>query len=306
MRATAQPTEIGDVRSGGGTTARVAKEAPKDAALGGGDVFAAYADHTVADGPELRGLLISVRGYVPLRKEFVQLRRGRTDRASVLAKLVGARQLRALQALLLAHAMEPTLRSDPYLPLATWATLLSTPTRSCNTRQASEALNALAHRNLLERSDRGTSAKVELLREDGTGEPWVPAGTDDDVGPGFFTVPHELFTSGLMDQLNLPGLAMLLLGLHDTNQHPVFTVPVEKVRGWYGFSERTAERGYRELEVAGVMRAHRQMVRDPRSPIGLRPEYHRTLLGPYETQVRKDSQKSARRSARRRAKGTAR
>ena len=60
---------------------------------------------------------------------------------------------------------------------------------------------------------------------------------------------------------------------------------------WYGFSERTAERGYNKLVKAGVMRVHTQMVRDHRSPIGLRPVFHRTLLGPYETQVRRDAQK---------------
>lgn len=264
------------------------------------DPFSAFADEEPDEGAAMRAELLSKRGYFPLRKEFVQRRRQAepdANRHSVLHELVQARQPRALMALLLAHAIAPTLQTDPFLPLATWARMLSTPTRPCSSTQASAALNVLHDRELLVRTDRGRQVQLTLLTEDGTKQPWERAGLGD-VGPGFFIVPHTLFSDGLFDNLNLPGLAMLLLALHETNQKPVFNVAVDKLPRWYGLSERTGERGYRELIAAGIMKVHVQKVRDGRSPTGLRRVHHRMLVGAYGTESRRALQQQARRAAR--------
>lgn len=290
---------IDDISASDGSVAADVDQGADEDVVDLDDLFAAFPDDTAGEGPELRDSLLSRRGYVPLLKVFVQLPRTTPGhRASVLTKFVTGRHRWALILFLLVHAAEPRLREEPFVPLSTWARVLSTPKRPCSTRQVSEALNTLVRLHLINRVNRGQSVKVELLREDGSEKPWERAGTGDDIGPGFFTIPHELFTTGLIDQLGLPGLTMLLIALCETNQTPVFSVPVAKAPQWYGFSERTAERGYGELIDSGVMRVHKQMKRDTRSPIGLRPVHHRTLLGPYETQTRKDVQRNARRRVR--------
>jgi hypothetical protein len=82
-------------------------------------------------------LASALRGYVPLRKVFVQ--RPNTEvgaRASLLSALVSGRQHRALDAFLLIHALQPVLPDTP-LALRTWACLLSTRTH-CSSNAASK------------------------------------------------------------------------------------------------------------------------------------------------------------------------
>jgi hypothetical protein len=143
------------------------------------------------------------------------------------------------------------------------------------------------------------------LREDGSGQEWTPPTGEDDNPDlkAYMTVPHALFSDDTLDQLRLPGLAVLLVALKETNAKAVFSIPVDRFKQWYGFSERTAERGYRELADATLVRVHRQLMRDSRAPRGVKSVYHRILLGAFGTQARRDAQRTARqkvRSARRR------
>src|SRR4051812_39731452 len=71
------------------------------------------------------------RGWFPMRKTFVQRPQGSGEqegrpsaRASVLSDIVHGRHQRALDLLLLVHALQPVLDGTP-LKLATWARLLS-------------------------------------------------------------------------------------------------------------------------------------------------------------------------------------
>jgi hypothetical protein len=143
--------------------------------------------------------------------------------------------------------------------------------------------------------EHGMTVELFPLLEDGSGREWTPpTGEDDDPDLRLYmTVPHELFTDDVLDQLRLPGLAVLLVALKETSTTAVFSVAVERFQQWYGFSERTAERGYGELVDAGLVRVHRQLVRDSRMPRGVKAKYHRTLLGPFSTQSRRDAQARA-------------
>lgn len=49
----------------------------------------------------------------------------------------------------------------------------------------------------------------------------------------------------------------------------------------------------------GLVRVHRQLVRDSRMPRGVKAKYHRTLLGPFNTQSRRDAQGRAQEAVRR-------
>lgn len=184
--------------------------------------------------------------------------------------MVNAREEVALRALLLIHALEPILVNND-LPLAEWARMLGANRRPCTPAQASDALDKLANRQLIARSDVGRRVIITPLMQTGTGEALVRATAKDAaVGPGYFTIPHEFWTSGLCDRLRLPGTAMFLVALHETTKEPAYQVSLEQMKDWYGISERTAERGYLELSRENLLLTHTQSKRDHRSATGLR------------------------------------
>ncbi|MFD4674186.1 hypothetical protein ACFWNN_31015 [Lentzea sp. NPDC058450] len=244
------------------------------------------------------------RGFVPFRKEFVQKRRGErgADRESVLSDFVTSRQRRALDSLLLLHALWPIVENDP-LDIRTWARLLSV-SEPCTPNAASKAFAVLDEFGLVKREQEGRRTVVSPLMETGSGEPWNRAGEDpEEAGPGFFVLPHDYWASSLSDRLALPGKAMLLVLLHDTQSPdtPTFTVPLERMAQYYGFSERTAERGYRELEQAGVLLKRVQKIVDHRHPAGRREVHHRALASPFGTHDRMVLQGKTRKAVRIRA-----
>ncbi|WP_189351434.1 hypothetical protein [Zhihengliuella salsuginis] len=246
------------------------------------------------------------RGYARIQKNFVQNPERVENRGSVLGKMVTDRKERALELLLTIHALEPILEGSP-LPIGTWARLLSSEKRPCSSRTIREALRYLSGANLLQVPGQGESPEIVLLREDGSGRPPLKTGAAlpaETQGNGFFTIPFTFWTEGHIDTLRLPGKAMLLMMLRDTNDpkgKTTFTVPVERAQAWYGISERTAERGYGELSRHGLIASHVQKVADARSPVGYRAVHHRALLGDYSTAHREQLRKEANAAAK--AKG---
>jgi hypothetical protein len=111
----------------------------------------------------------------------------------------------------------------------------------------------------------------------------------------------------LADRLSLPGKAMFLIMLAETTTKPTFSMAVQRAPGWYGISERTAERGYQQLRVqhmpdgAQLLREHLQLVADAHSPTGLREVWHRTLAEPFSKDARRRLQRTSARAAARRA-----
>ena len=237
------------------------------------------------------------RGFVPVRKEFVQKRRGAAGepRGSMLAEFVTNKQGRALDALLLVHGLYPVTRDEP-LDTRTWARVLSAGTR-CTPNAASKAFSVLEEMRLIRREVIGRQTFIAPLSETGDGSEWTRAGEDkDEDGPGFFTIPHRYWTDGLAEKLTMPGKAMFLVLLHDTNSPKTmtFTVPLDRMSEWYGISERTAERGYRELRAAEVLAERDQKVVDHKHPVGRRVVRHRSLCPPFDTLGRMSIQGKAR------------
>mgnify|MGYP001506488780 CR=1 FL=1 len=142
---------------------------------------------------------------------------------------------------------------------------------------------------LLVREGSARLPELRLLKEDGTGDPWTKAGSASEEGPGYFVVPHAYWEDGYYTSLTVPGKAMFLLSLAETQdpRTPAFSVAYERMMEWYGISERTAERGFRELDSrAGVLLKHVRKVPDRRHPAGRREETWRALEQPFSTQWR--------------------
>jgi hypothetical protein len=226
-----------------------------------------------------------------MRKTFTQHPNTAATRPSVLGELVSGRKELALDALLILHALMPVLPGSP-LPLSTWADLLSTKSAP-NTAVMSRVLRSLHERGLLTYATVGKYAEVLPKMEDGSGLDWVKAGSQTEDGPGYFTIPHAYWTTGLANRLGLPGKAMLLVSLAETSKNPSFPMAVERAQEWYGFSERTAERGFRQLSAEKLLQVHIQKVNDTRVPGGERRIYHRALRAPYSTQHRVTLQQAA-------------
>jgi hypothetical protein len=238
------------------------------------------------------------RGYVPLRKVLVQKPSTEEVRASVLATLVSRRHHRPLDLLLLLHALQPILDGSP-LPLATWARVMSCGSH-CSRTGVTRAFETLADLKLVTRVGAGSAPIYLPLMEDGRDAPWTRAGVDQEEGPGYFTLPHAYWTSGWAERLKMPGKAMLLIMLAETqsSKKTTFTMAVERAHGWYGISERTAERGYTELRQAGLTDTRVVKVADPRHPAGRREVYHRALTRPFRTPDRAALQQAATKAAR--------
>lgn len=224
----------------------------------------------------------------------MQLPNTSATRPSVLGALVHARQGVALQLLLLGLALEP-IRGLNLAP-ARWAQMLRFRSRPVSTTQVLRAVGQLQERGLVDQGASRRGLELNLLREDASRQPYTrPAGGEG--GKGYFLLPHVAWDSGLLDSLSLPGLAAFLITLHDTHQKPSFRASYEQFAGWYGISERSAERGFRELASRGLLLSHPQKIQDLRSPSGLRTVWWRALQDPYSTSARQRLQALARNRA---------
>ncbi|MFD7022506.1 hypothetical protein [Promicromonospora sukumoe] len=268
------------------------------------DVFAHINDEIVTNaGLRAERLGEAKRGFAPIRKVFVQRPKTEARRPSILGTMVNKRMRLPLRTLLLVYALEPLL-ADARWPLAIWARLIAGTGPVPSIEAVSNAFTALQNLKLITRTNVGKAVVVRPLLEDGSGADYTrPTAKGAAVGPGYLTVPHEYWNSGLADQLKLPGTAMFLVALHETTREATYQISLEQMQGWYGISERTAERGYLELgEPAngGILMTKTQWVRDPkmRQTNGLRPAVHRALKSPYSQAAREELQAKSSAAAR--------
>jgi hypothetical protein len=262
------------------------------------DPFEGFENEEPADAAFTRADLLkdAKRGFVRIRKDFVQ--REIKPRASVLADLVSGSNELALDLLLTAHALQPILEGTP-LDINVWARMLGD---KVTVRRTTSSFKALEDMGLLEVGGKRGTPEIVLKRENGDGKPWKKDREDDPAerGRGFFALPFDYWTSGLIDTLKLPGKAMLLVMLRDTqdpNGKLTFAMAHERAPEFYGFSERTAERGYLELRQHGLLTEKVKLVKSSRHPLGHREEWHRALNYPYSTDHREALRKAAAKAA---------
>ena len=253
-------------------------------------------DATPATVEETRNAVIgrSGRNAAPIRKTFVQTPRSEatdpTNLAGPLSQFVTHRDLRALNAYLLILAATSSGDGDDGWstthPIMVWARAFGT-TRDAARPSAANAVSKILHRleqrHLIERGRRGRERRIQvtLLREDGSGKPYTrPLGATK--LDRFLNLNHAFWTDGWCDRLKLPGLAMLLVALHETGRNkPYFRLPSERAPEWYGWSADTTERGLAELREHGLLHKISRVRKEPLSPSGLGRVNDYYLLRPF-------------------------
>lgn len=144
-----------------------------------------------------------------------------------------------------------------------WAELLALPDPTKNgARRVSDGLKTLADQRLIAvEQRRGEPPLVTLLREDGSAQPYyVPRGANGDF---YFQIPAQLWTTGQLQKLSAPGLAMLMAVLAEQKQDspgsPVWW-STTRFPGRYGLSPATRARGTRELKDVGLLEVDRKLL----------------------------------------------
>lgn len=274
-----------------------------------GDPFAGIEDDTTATQPldvRIRYLNRARRGYGELHRDWIQKPSTETSRPSKLSELVTNRRESALEAMLMLHSLEPVLRNCNWLSMNTWSALLTKGhDRPMTPNAASKAFRTLEDMSLVSRRRDGHHTIIEPLAEDGSGVVWQRPGERDVIGQGYFTLPFAYWTEEYSSKLTLPAKAVLLILLSATQKTPSVSIAIDRFPEWYGISERSAERGYNQLESEGVLAIHRQRVRNDDVVGGWNYVYHRALLGPFSTASRQQLQKTAQTAgSARRAKAT--
>lgn len=226
------------------------------------------------------------RRVIPVRRAFVQTPPGPrgVPRAGVLAKLVTDRQQVALDLLLLRLALEPIIGPDDPIQGQVWARLLDkTPATISRTWQVLDQLGLVR---------RIPHRPVELLREDGSGKPYSHPGAAGDRQP-YFGLPRRYWTDGWHTELGMPGKAILLILLAETNQSSSQTLhaATEKIGDYYGISTTTARRGIDELKEHSLLGERWTQVPAPRSPLGHTLQADRWLKNPFSWAYRDQARK---------------
>ena len=236
-------------------------------------------DEGAADEKDTRQALLanSKREFVPIRKTFVQTPRtvaaDPNALAGPLSEFVRRRDLRALQSYLMILAATSSGAGEhgwsTTHPIMVWARAFGT-TRDAERTGAAGAVSKILHRledrDLITRarSGRERRIRVTLRREDGSGEEYTrPMGNA--VADRYLRLDHAYWTQGWCDELRLPGIAMLLVLLHEK---PGARLPAEHMPKWYGWSADTAERGLDELAKHGLLVKGQRVRKEPLSAAG--------------------------------------
>jgi hypothetical protein len=225
----------------------------------------------------------SGRGFVPIRKSFVQQGRGKQTKAGPLASFVTAHDERGLDTYLLGHAIAS---ADPWrcdYPSDMWVRALdlsATATPAAARGAVSKIMRRLEERKLIVRRRAGRLVSFKLLQEDGSGEPYRhPLETSEN----WLRLPYAYWLDGFYVKLGLPAKAMLLVALSLPDG---FYLPAERTKDWYGLSADSAERGLRELRSNDVLTYSRQWRKEQRSKTGWIEQRTYTLCGPFSSAAR--------------------
>jgi len=211
----------------------------------------------------------------PVRRCFVK--RVHPDQATPLEALMsatrgksgGGRGGRTRLALLLSlwwvNSKSP---HDSNRPASWWADLIGITDPGRGSRTVTANMHELARRGFvtINAGAPGMASNVTLLDDMGTSEPYV---RPDGATGSFFRVPEQLWTTGVIGELNGPALVMYLMMLYyyrlptsDTDSEksrrrippsPPVWFSTKGFRDSHGFSEDTRLAGIRALQEAGVI-----------------------------------------------------
>jgi hypothetical protein len=206
------------------------------------------------------------RGATPLRVAFLHPPVARGG-PGPLADFVRKRRAAALDLLLFAHTVWP-LRDAGFIRASSsaWGAAIGLADPASSRALISRSWDWLEKSRLVQTTKVGKFRAVEILREDGSGMPWM--GAFEEVEP-FFHLPLAYWTGGFSRDLNLPGKALLLIGLSlQTQKRSYFELPVERGAAWYGLTPRSVQTGLQELRDLGLLRTWVHKRSSTRSPVG--------------------------------------
>lgn len=158
-----------------------------------------------------------------------------------------------------------------------WARAVGLPADASGRSAVSRNWGFLSDQRLVtvERSKR--LAKITLLREDGSGHRYLHHPAQDRT-PRYLQLPFEYWFDGYHRDLSLAAKALLLIGLSLPNRFPL---PAERAPTWYGLSESTTRRGFRELRDKGLITVTREYKEAPLAPEGHTRVNFYTLAPPF-------------------------
>jgi hypothetical protein len=223
----------------------------------------------------------SIRPHLPLARTFVQQRDGNGNGVpGPLSYFVSGHHERALRQYLLLHAVASGGDWGAAYPSQVWARALRLDGTSLSARNSvSRNWAWLERHKLIERGRMGRDAKVTLLYDDGSGEPYIHP-HNHEPRERFLKLGYNFWTECWDAKLDLPAVAVLLILLHE-KPGPV-ALTAERVPEWYGISTSSFEKGVQTLRRNDLLERRRDQVDAPLSAIGVTFVHGYRLIGPFE------------------------
>jgi hypothetical protein len=221
----------------------------------------------------------SRRDVLPLSYRFLQ-HRDRQDRGipGPLSAFVKAHNHRGLHQYLLAHAAASAGGFEVTRDSRVWARALGLAEDKESSRAAvSKGWAWLERLKLIRRKRRGRLSQITLLRDDGSGRPYLHP-FDEQPRQGYVALPYDFWRERWHQKLDLPSTAVLLIGMSLGRN---FILPQSHVRQWYGISAATLSKGITGLRRHDLIAVTRTPEPAPLAPDGFRYVYRYTVQKPF-------------------------
>jgi hypothetical protein len=194
-------------------------------------------------------LLAGRRAFVPIRTTIAQTGKGRDSKPNkVLPALLraGSGTLEQYLLTLAAASTGGESGSDYTLkqPSARLARAAGHTEGPAGMRALNRAWTRLADLRLVQVDTSTRPSTITLLREDGSGEPYVRPSITGAEKERFLKLPYAYWQKGWNEKLETPAKILLLVAL---TLDDYFLLPKEKGREWYALSPSTVQRGLAEL-----------------------------------------------------------
>ncbi len=196
-----------------------------------------------------------------------------------MAEIVRRGRERTLEQYLLAVALATGHPHDVNRDSRIWARAVGLPENASGRAAVSRNWAFLRNLKLVRVARKKRLASVTLLREDGSGAPYTHPSKDR--RPSYLQLPFEYWLDGYHTRLSLAAKTMLLIALSLPDRFPL---PGARAPSWYGISESTAARGFRELREAGLLTVEREEKTAPLAPEGYTLVNFYTLQPPFGPQ----------------------
>ena len=197
----------------------------------------------------------SIRPHLPLAGTFVQQRDSNGyGIPGPMSHFVSSHHERALKQYLIFHAVASGGDWGAAYPSQVWARALRLDGTCLSARNSiSRNWAWLESHKLIERGRAGRDAKVTLLYDDASGEPYVHPHRHL-PRERFLKLGYNFWLEEWDAKLDLAAIAVLLILLHE--KPGPFALTAERVPEWYGISTSTFEKGVQTLSLNPPIHPH--------------------------------------------------